>query len=258
MGVSTLTVFHAALRRAFVAAGLTASCLCAQATSDAVPAAPADTTGEMLEFQPAPSPVLRSGAPLAPMPEDPRASAREDRLRALQRRGDLLYTAGTISAVGGIAGMLAAVNFDQPALGQASVYAYLVGLPVLGVGAGQVYKAHRLRNPGVGGDGRHPWFLYGLGWGSQFLGATLAYAGAVQMVGDLFTGEEESGDGVGLMMAGMGFIFAGATMHMVSWYQFSERRADAKEGLSLSLEPMVPINSRGYADGAGLRLRARF
>jgi hypothetical protein len=249
--------FFNAARRGLVSIALLAGLAFAQGgAASGEASAPADTSGELLEALPPPAPAR---LPSRPEAVDWASQARLQRARELRREGNRLYYVGTASMVVGLGGMVAGGTLDQPGVAQVSTVAYLAGLPMLGIGSDKVYRAYRLHNPDAPRDGRTPWLWYGLGWVSQGVGVSLMFVGAIESLGGAFANDRESSDdGAGKVAAGSLFFLTGVVLHMASWYSFTERRADANDALSFTLEPMVPVNSRGYADGAGLRLRVTF
>jgi hypothetical protein len=185
---------------------------------------------------------------------------------ALAASGNQMFYIGNGMAFVGVAGFIAASKWGQEQYLFPCTMAYYVGLPVLGIGASRVYRAYRLQNPYAPDDGYNPWRLYRLGWVAQGAGAVLMFAGIISLVDDIGEGSDGGGEGVGLLVAGMVVSTAGTVLHGVSWYQFAARRAEANrllrksspQGLTMTLEPMLPVSSRGSIDGAGARLRLRF
>jgi hypothetical protein len=250
-----MPVFNAA-RRGLASILFLAGLAFAQGSPAGAADAPADTSGEILEAIPPAAP-----APFTSLSQavDWATREREQRARELRREGNRLYYVGTASLVTGLGGMFAGAALEQPGVAQISAAAYLVGLPVLGIGSDKVYRAYRLHNPGAPRDGRTPWLWYGVGWVSQGVGASLVFVGAMESLGGMFETDGQSReDGAAKMGVGSMFFLTGVVLHMASWYSFNERRGDANDALSFSLEPLVPLNSRGYADGAGLRLKMTF
>jgi hypothetical protein len=255
-----MSIFNAA-RRGLASIAFVVGLAFAQGSPAGEPAAgaagaAADTSGEILEAVPPAAP-----APFASLSQAVDWATRERRQRAreLRREGNRLYYVGAASLVAGLGGMIAGAALEQPGVAQISTVAYVVGLPVLGVGSDKVYRAYRIHNPEAPRDGRTPWLWYGVGWVSQGVGASLMFVGAVESLGGAFESDGDSReDGAAKMGVGSMFFLTGVVLHMASWYSFTERRTDANDALSFSFEPVVPVNSRGYADGAGLRLKVTF
>lgn len=198
--------------------------------------------------------TIKSAEPaIAPAPVKKLSPRRERLFREQAASGNSLYTIGSISTWVGLAAYWGGGFGGVPAVSSLGALAMWSGIPMMGVGSGQVQDAALAIDPEAGTAGSAGWALYGLGLVSQI-------AGSVVIVSNL----HDDGGGNGptappaAIITGLSLQVAGQIMHYVSWYQFSRRRALGNINLaSWSLQPEVRLAAGGAAL-PGARLTYRF
>lgn len=228
------------------------ACLIALAVprADDLPYNSADSTEAPASAAPRPKPRLGADPDAAALSELGSGSSLTGVGHALAAGGLLMSVIGTSSGSGG--------------LGFAGNLIYQIGVPLVGVGAGQVNRAAEKLNPGYRPDYRGwgwYWTAFGMGtFGSITLRNIIAKANKAET-------EEEQEEILGDAGFPVMLILGSAVCGIVSWVKFGnlagEGKRAAREGASMrdsgSLEilPTLAITADGQAE-PGLRLGFRF
>lgn len=176
---------------------------------------------------------------------------REKLYREMAASGNALYRAGSVSTWVGLGAFWGGFFTNQGLISNLGLLAMWGGIPMMGVGSGQVQDAAVAINPESNEAGSLGWPLYGAGLASQI-------GSFVVLVANLK--EDDNGDltiAPAAAITGLSLLAAGQIMHYVSWYQFSRRRSAGNSNLaSWSIVPDLRVAGHGVqATGARLALR---
>jgi hypothetical protein len=173
--------------------------------------------------------------------------------------GQSLYQFGRVLAWGGLGANVIGSIAKVPALSGIGNLSMVVGIPMMGAGAGKAERSSLKLNPNATPANSTGWPMYWTGWGLQGAGILLIVTGITSNIEkDEYGDETLSDDAAGPIILGFVSIIGGAICHFVAWYQFSERLDQSTVNMAgIALAPTLHMND-GKIDGGGLSLALDF